>query len=63
MMLRNRTKNRKEQKEKEAWGSTVRDPKTGISITFCKQFQINPKFHAEDEMSYKHVNSEDEIGQ
>lgn len=24
-----------------AWGSTVRDPKTGISLTICKQFQID----------------------
>lgn len=25
-----------------AWGSTVRDPKTGISLTLAKQFQIDP---------------------
>lgn len=25
-----------------AWGSTVRDPKTGVSLSLCKQFQIDP---------------------
>ena len=25
-----------------AWGTTVRDPKTGISITLAQQFQIDP---------------------